>query len=319
MSSRHLGRGRGGRNPLATPFRAPAPHQTPESPNDTNMDDDPASPVQTVPAPESFTTSTRDSSCPLPSRPPIPISRGMENTNLGTHTRLVNLENAFQAMQDHLMVVQERHIEDVEDLEGQVATLTSQVSSLKEQLLQYQTTTPAQRAPLPAPPQQQTWAQKAARAVPVKPPTSSPNKESTSSVLTKRDRTIVIERDGSTLPDDTNPLTIHDALNTAIKKPLIATIEFTTNHHVLLHTKDNTPATTVLKNHRSVIEETTRTIIPAAIGLRKDEIWHNIILHSIPTNTTFTTVQSEIEEFNPGIYLPRPLRCLTTEAQHQNK
>src|ERR1700709_191531 len=172
MSSRHLGRGRGGRNPLATPFKTPAPHQTPESPDDDNMDEDLASPVQTVPAPESSTTSTREYSSPFPSRPPIGVAKGMENTNLGTHTRLLNLENAFQAMQNHLMVVQERHIEDVEELEGQVATLTSQVSSLKEQLLQYQTTTPAQRAPLPAPPQQQTWAQKAARAVPVNPPPS---------------------------------------------------------------------------------------------------------------------------------------------------
>ena len=118
---------------------------------------------------------------------------------------------------------------------------------------------------------------------------------------------------------DTNTLTIRDALNTAIKKPLIATIEFTTNHHVLLLTKDNTPATSVLKNHRSVIEEAIRATIPAAIGLRKDEIWHKVILHGIPTTTTFSTVQSEVEEFKPGIHLPRPPRWLTTDIQRQNK
>src|SRR5207302_6075804 len=119
--------------------------------------------------------------------------------------------------------------------------------------------------------------------------------------------------------DTTNALTIHDAINTAIKKPLIVMIEFTTNHHVLLLTKDNTPASSVLKNYRSVIEEAIRAIIPAATGLRKDEIWHKVILHSIPTTTTFNTVQSEIEEFNPGTHFPRPPRWLTTEAQRQDK
>src|ERR1700709_1492965 len=124
MSSRHLGRGRGGRNPLATPFKTPAPHQTPESPDDDNMDEDLASPVQTVPAPESSSTSTRETSSPFPSRPPVQVSDDMKNTNLGQRLHLINLENAFQAMEDHLMVVQERHIEDVETLEDQVATLT---------------------------------------------------------------------------------------------------------------------------------------------------------------------------------------------------
>jgi hypothetical protein len=222
-------------------------------------------------------------------------------------------------MQAHLMVVQNCHIEDIESLEDQVATLTSQVTQLKEQLLQSQTTNPVQRAPPPTQQPQPTWAQRVAKALPTKPTTTSFNKESTSSVLTKRDRTIVIERDGTPLPDDTNPLTIRDTFNHAIKKPLIATIEFTANHHVLLLTKDNTPASSVLKNHRSVIEETIRATIPAATGLRKDEIWHKVILHGIPTTTTFNTVQSEVEEFNPGIHLPRPPRWLTTEAQRQDK
>src|SRR5207302_9085508 len=101
---------------------------------------------------------------------------------------------------------------------------------------------PAHRPPHLPPPPLQTRAQRAARAPPGKPPTHQQNKESTSSVLTKRDRTIVIERDGSPLPDTTNTLTIRDAINTAIKKQLIATIEFTTNYHVLLLTKDNTHA-----------------------------------------------------------------------------
>ncbi|CUS07140.1 unnamed protein product, partial [Tuber aestivum] len=72
-------------------------------------------------------------------------------------------------------------------------------------------------------------------------------------------------------------------------------------------------------NHRFVIEEAIRATIPAASGLRKDEVWHKVIIHGIPTTTTFPTVQAEIEAFNPGTHLPRPPRWLTTEAQRQNK
>src|SRR5437868_3203035 len=291
MSSRHRGRGRGGRKPLAPPFQQLPLHQTPTSPEDTRMDEGQASPVHTVPAPPSSTSSAREIQ-PFEYPAPRDLAPDMRDSNLGTRLRLIDLEEAISAMQAHLMVVQNRHIDDIQSLEDQVESLTSPVSSLKEQLLQYQTTTPAQRPPHLPPPPLQTWAQRAARTAPGKPPTTQQKKESTSSVLTKRDRTIVIERDGSPLPESTNTLTIRDAINTAIKKPLIAMIEFTTNHHVLLLTKDNTPASSVLKNHRSVIEEAIRVTIPAATGLRKDEIWHKVILHGIPTTTTFNTVQS---------------------------
>src|SRR5437660_2646484 len=318
MSARHRGRGRGGRNPLAPPFQQLPLHQTPTSPDDTRMDEGQSSPVHTVPAPPSPTTSARESE-PFQYPEPRQISPDLRDTNLGVRLRLSALEESFSAMQAHIIVVQQCHIGDVTALEDQVDDLTSQVSQLKEQLLQYQTTMPAQRPPhLPLPPLQ-TWAQRAVRTAPGKPPTTQQNKESTSSVLTKRDRTIVIERDGSPLPESTNTLTIRDAINTAIKKPLIATIECTTNHHVLLLIKDNTPASSVLKKQRSVIEEAIRATIPAATGLRKDEIWHKVILHGIPTTTTFNTVQSEVEEFNPGTHLPRPPRWLTTDAQRQDK
>ncbi|RPA91290.1 hypothetical protein L873DRAFT_1794954 [Choiromyces venosus 120613-1] len=160
---------------------------------------------------------------------------------------------------------------------------------------------------------------KAAKSLSSKPSTTPPNKIALPAVLTKHDSTIVIERDGTALPDNTNTLTIRNAINSANKKPFIATIEFTTNHYVLLITKDNTPATSVLKHHCFAIEEAIRVTIPAAIGLRKDEIWHKVILHGIPTTSSFTTVQEEVEEFNPGIHLPHLPRWLTTEAQHQNK
>src|SRR5437588_10864102 len=60
MSSRHRGRGRGGRNPLAPPFQQLPLHQTPTSPPDTRMDEGQASPVHIVPAPPSSASLARE-------------------------------------------------------------------------------------------------------------------------------------------------------------------------------------------------------------------------------------------------------------------
>ncbi|RPA98031.1 hypothetical protein L873DRAFT_1790557 [Choiromyces venosus 120613-1] len=109
-------------------------------------------------------------------------------------------------------------------------------------------------------------------------------------------------------------------MNVAIKKHLIATIEFTTNYHVLLITKETTTASAVLKHHRQAIDEAARSTIPAATGLRQDEIWHKVIIHGIlttipSTHKGFNTVKTEIEEFNPGLHPHCPPRWLTTETQ----
>jgi len=53
-----------------------------------------------------------------------------------------------------------------------------------------------------------SWAQKAARAPTAPLPTTSKNKKPPTSVLTKRDNTIVIVRNDTALPDNTNNLTI---------------------------------------------------------------------------------------------------------------
>src|SRR5205807_4188401 len=154
MSSRQRGRGRGGRNPLAPPFQQLPLHQTPTSPEDTRMDEGQSSPVHTVPVPPTSTSSARETESfqePFHYPEPRQISADLRDTNLGVRLRLTALEESFSAMQAHLMVVQQRHIDDVSALEDQVDALTLQVSTLKEQLLQYQTTTPPQ-PPTPHPP-----------------------------------------------------------------------------------------------------------------------------------------------------------------------
>ena len=313
MSHRRRGRGRGAANPLAPPFN---PHATPSSPEDTRMDESIASPVQTV---RSTHHETLDDEEELTLQH---LAETMDQ-QIESYNKLLDdhhlIRTTLDALQQYLEVVQTRHIKDTSDLKDQIATLTTHIERLEEKPVTTTTTTPAppQRpiAPLPT----TTWAQKAARAASATTPTPSANKKATPLVLTKRDRTIVIERDGTALPDNTNNLTIRDAINSAIKKPLIATIEFTTNHNIHLITRNNTPATSVLKSHRPAIEQAIRATIPAATGLRKDEIWHKVIIHGIPTTSSFSTVQSEVQDFNPGTHLPRPPRWLTTEAQRSQK
>ncbi|RPA98030.1 hypothetical protein L873DRAFT_1790556 [Choiromyces venosus 120613-1] len=113
-------------------------------------------------------------------------------------------------------------------------------------------------------------------------------------------------------------------MNAAIKKPLIATIEFTTNYHVLLMTKETTTTSAIIKHHRQAIEEAARSTILAATGLRQDKICHMVIIYGISTTISstpegFNPVKTEIEEFNPGLYLLCPPRCLTTETQWKEK
>src|SRR5205807_4421833 len=107
---------------------------------------------------------------------PRQISADLRDTNLSVRLRLTALEESFSAMQAHLMVVQQRHIDDVTALEDQVDALTSQVSTLKEQLLQYQTTTPAQRPPPIPPPPPHPSTPPTPTTAPDTPPTTPPTK-----------------------------------------------------------------------------------------------------------------------------------------------
>ncbi|KAG0133520.1 hypothetical protein HOY82DRAFT_604375 [Tuber indicum] len=214
-------------------------------------------------------------------------TRRLYQVNIGDN----DLGVRFSAMEQHLMVVQNRHIEDTKELKALITTLTNQVVQLQSQHLLQKPST-IHQATLPPSSTRQTWDQKATRAAPAKLSTTLQSERTASALL---------------------------SVNTAIKKQLISTLEFTPNHHVLLVTKDNTPASTVLKNHRFAIEEAIRATVLATNGLRKDEVWQKVIIHGIPTTSTLSTVQAEIETFNPGTHLPCPPRWLTTPAQRKDK
>src|SRR5207253_7392400 len=102
MSHRRRGRARGAANPLAPPFN---PHTTPSSPEDTRMDESIASPVQTV---RSTHHDTPDAELTVQE-----LSEDLDST-ITKHNELVAqfhlLGATFDALQQHLKVVQERHI-----------------------------------------------------------------------------------------------------------------------------------------------------------------------------------------------------------------
>src|SRR5205807_836616 len=108
MSHRRRGRQSGAANPLAPPFN---PHTTPSSPEDTRMDESIASPVQTVIPPHY--------EMPDDARTVQSLSEDLDATN-ASHNKLVEefhyLGAVFDALQQHLKVVQERHVKDTAEL-----------------------------------------------------------------------------------------------------------------------------------------------------------------------------------------------------------
>ncbi|KAG0644686.1 hypothetical protein HOY80DRAFT_1028610 [Tuber brumale] len=126
------GRGRGVPNLFAALFNPPVPSLTPVSPNDTFLEVDPGSQVQTVPAPIS-TTSAEDYPA-VPTFSPRHLAENVSNTNLGFTICTRELKEDFQALQEHQMVVQNCHITDIQTLQDQVAHLTCQAKHLQYQL-----------------------------------------------------------------------------------------------------------------------------------------------------------------------------------------
>src|SRR5207237_6752223 len=112
MSHRRRGRGRGAANPLAPPFNSPA---IPSSPEDTRMDESIASPVQTV---RSTHHDTADDEVTVQN-----LSEDLDST-IAKYNELVAqfhlLGAAFDALQQHLNLFQQRHIKDTAELKDQI-------------------------------------------------------------------------------------------------------------------------------------------------------------------------------------------------------
>src|SRR5688572_19089550 len=125
MSSGRRGRGRGRANPLAAPFN---PHpSTQSSPQDTRMEESPASPVQTV-ATYTFSSDSEEEPATLESHQESITT--LEECDTQLLHMINNLNETLQALEKHLMVVQERHIQDTKDLHTQISTLTARIQHL---------------------------------------------------------------------------------------------------------------------------------------------------------------------------------------------
>jgi len=123
MSDRQRGTGRGRGNPLAAPFQ---PHRSegPNSPVDTRMEEDSPSPVQTL--------TTQDSVSAHDGKHTT-LESLQEETNalINQNKSLADcyqyLVTTFEALQNHLKVVQEPYIKDTQDFKDQITTLTAEL------------------------------------------------------------------------------------------------------------------------------------------------------------------------------------------------
>ncbi|KAL0630580.1 hypothetical protein Q9L58_010574 [Maublancomyces gigas] len=165
-----------------------------------------------------------------------------------------------------------------------VATLTNKVAELERLIL------------LPAP--QQSWAQVANRKAPKAKPATLP----TPAAPVKRDRTLIITRDGTSIPNDALRLLFRNFVNAGLPKPLIAEVRCTTRHHIQLIAVAETTSDNLLKS-RTTLEEIIRTAIPSATSLQKEVQAVQVVFHNNPTTIPSTgegyiQVQTEVQSFN---------------------
>ena len=148
MSNRQRGRGRSGGNPLAPPFNQHR-SEAPTSPDDTWMEEDSPSPVQT------FVSHTSHSAHDGKSTTLESLqheTNALINHNKSLADCYQYLLTTFEALEKHLKVVQERHIKDTQDLKDQITTLTTQLQQQQgKQPAPATTTTPLSRPIAPCP------------------------------------------------------------------------------------------------------------------------------------------------------------------------
>ncbi|KAL7267827.1 hypothetical protein RUND412_009570 [Rhizina undulata] len=87
--------------------------------------------------------------------------------------------------------------------------------------------------------------------------------------LSKQDRTIIVARDGAPVPLTVTPLTIHNAINKALDKPLIGKVCFTPSYNVQLVAITTTFLDTILKFCLK-LEEAIHLTIPSSTSIQKD-------------------------------------------------
>jgi len=150
MSGRQRGRERGSGTPLAPLFN-PRCFEAPTSPDDSRMEEDSPSPVQ---------TDTSQASISVYDGEPTTVeSLKNEVTALIKQNKSLAdcyefLLTTFKALENQLKVVQEHHIKDTQDLKDENTTLTSKIQRLQcpqGQPLPETTTTPTPQRPPTSP------------------------------------------------------------------------------------------------------------------------------------------------------------------------
>ena len=131
------------------PIQPPSLSQAPTTPDDTRMEEDSPSPVQTVVSHTSRSTNAGES-------PTLESLQEETNAIINQNKALADGYQyhltTFEALKKHLKLVQECHMKDSQDLKDQITTLTTQIQQEQsKQPAPATTTTPLYKpiAPLP--------------------------------------------------------------------------------------------------------------------------------------------------------------------------
>ncbi|KAL7270668.1 hypothetical protein RUND412_006623 [Rhizina undulata] len=197
-----------------------------------------------------------------------------------------------------------------------VATLTTKVADLKvkivdlehKQSLMAAPTTPPLLKRLNATSAPLSWAQVISKKTKKMSTITMASKPApTPASLSKHDRTIIIIRDTTPVPTTITPLTIHNTVNKALDKSLIAKVYFTTSHNVQLIAITTTSTNTILKFCIKLEKVICFTIL-SSTNICKDAQIYQVIIYSIPitfpsAKESFAQVKAKVKQYNPGTSL----------------
>ncbi|KAL0630761.1 hypothetical protein Q9L58_010389 [Maublancomyces gigas] len=132
-------------------------------------------------------------------------------------------------------------------------------------------------------------------------PKANPVTSPTPAAPVKRDRTLIITRHGTAIPNDVKPLLLRN----------------------LLIAVANTTSDTLLKS-RTKLEDTIRTAISSGTSLQKEvqvvQVFiHNILTTILSTSEGYLQVQTEVQSFNRRTTLHHAPGCVTRQSQREGE
>lgn len=162
---------------------------------------------------------------------------------------------------------------------------------------------PAPCPPPPALPKQPPWATVTSKKL--NNPCTTPLTTNNLALRATENRTLLITRDCTSIPDTVTPLILRNAINNALPKAHIAEVRYTTKRHVHLSANATTTSDTPLKP-KTQLAKAIRAIVTTPTGIQKEVRVVLVVIHNIPITTSSTKeghnqFLQEVETYNPVI------------------